>query len=195
MALILKLDSHGQPISWITWDMAITYYAKSLVLWEIGENKKTVYGGINHATGKRSVLSTAPIIAVRGTSKNSKKRFTMDVCPSNRDLFRRDNNTCAYCGYPYPHYELTRDHIIPRSKGGMNTWENLVTSCSDCNAKKADKTISECGMSLLFKPYVPTRAEHLILSNRSMLPEQKKFLLEFIPDESKIFQYKEKIYA
>ena len=67
-------------------------------------------------------------------------------------VFRRDNNECVYCGSKK---ELTIDHVIPRSKGGKNTWDNLVTCCQKCNLKKGNKTPDEARMPLRRKPYQP----------------------------------------
>ena len=67
-------------------------------------------------------------------------------------VFRRDNNECVYCGSKK---ELTIDHVIPRSKVGKNTWDNLVTCCQKCNLKKGNKTPDEARMPLRRKPYQP----------------------------------------
>lgn len=67
-------------------------------------------------------------------------------------VFKRDNNECVYCGNKK---ELTIDHVIPRSKGGKNTWDNLVTCCLKCNLKKGNKTPDEARMPLKRKPYQP----------------------------------------
>ena len=67
-------------------------------------------------------------------------------------VFRRDNNECVYCGSKKV---LTIDHVIPRSKGGKNTWDNLVTCCQKCNLKKGNKTPDEARMPLRRKPYQP----------------------------------------
>jgi len=67
-------------------------------------------------------------------------------------VFRRDNNECVYCGSKK---ELTIDHVIPRSKGRKNTWDNLVTCCQKCNLKKGNKTPDEARMPLRRKPYQP----------------------------------------
>lgn len=67
-------------------------------------------------------------------------------------VFKRDNNECVYCGNKK---ELTIDHVIPRSKGGKNTWDNLVTCCLKCNLKKGNKTPDEARMTLKRKPYQP----------------------------------------
>lgn len=71
---------------------------------------------------------------------------------TRRSIFTRDKHTCAYCNAKE---KLTIDHIIPSSRGGQDTWENMITSCESCNLKKGNKTPEEAGMKLLFKPYKP----------------------------------------
>jgi CRISPR/Cas system Type II protein with McrA/HNH and RuvC-like nuclease domain len=68
-------------------------------------------------------------------------------------VFKRDGHQCVYCG---SQKELTIDHVQPRSRGGRNTWTNLVTCCSKCNHKKGNKTPEEANMKLKKKPYEPT---------------------------------------
>jgi 5-methylcytosine-specific restriction endonuclease McrA len=75
---------------------------------------------------------------------------------SRRMLFRRDDNTCQYCGSVESTEELTIDHINPRSKGGTTTWENCVACCIQCNTKKANKTLVESGFKLKNKPVKPS---------------------------------------
>ncbi|MBI3244069.1 MAG: HNH endonuclease [Chloroflexi bacterium] len=72
---------------------------------------------------------------------------------SKREIFRRDNYTCQYCGRQPPH--LTIDHIIPRHRGGGHHWDNLVTACPACNRRKGGKTAGEAQMSLKHKPGEP----------------------------------------
>jgi CRISPR/Cas system Type II protein with McrA/HNH and RuvC-like nuclease domain len=67
-------------------------------------------------------------------------------------IFKRDDYQCGYCG---SQRDLTLDHILPRSRGGKNTWTNLVTCCSKCNLKKGNKTPDEANMKLKKKPYEP----------------------------------------
>jgi 5-methylcytosine-specific restriction endonuclease McrA len=71
------------------------------------------------------------------------------ICFSRAEIFRRDNFTCQYCGKKTKH--LTIDHIIPRSRGGSNTWDNVVTSCPSCNHRKGGKLLEDTNMKL-FKP-------------------------------------------
>lgn len=73
-------------------------------------------------------------------------------------IFLRDRNRCAYCGGHFRSKELTFDHVYPRSKGGPTSWENVVSACSPCNARKADKTLAEAGMRLRIEPVQPTCA-------------------------------------
>jgi len=68
-------------------------------------------------------------------------------------IYKRDGYECVYCGSKK---SLTLDHVIPKSKGGMNTWENLVTSCFKCNLKKSNRTPDEANMRMKHKPYAPT---------------------------------------
>ena len=74
------------------------------------------------------------------------------VVLSRRNVMRRDNFECQYCGKKSA---LTIDHVIPKSRGGKDTWENLTTACERCNVKKGNKTPKEAQMPLLTKPYRP----------------------------------------
>lgn len=71
---------------------------------------------------------------------------------SRKNILLRDRHICQYCAVKFSPGELTLDHVIPRSKGGKDTWENLVACCGPCNKKKADRSLEECGMTLLHKP-------------------------------------------
>jgi 5-methylcytosine-specific restriction endonuclease McrA len=72
---------------------------------------------------------------------------------SRREVFRRDNYTCQYCGKHT--IELTIDHVIPRHLGGRQTWTNVVAACSSCNHRKGGRTIAEASMTLLRIPREP----------------------------------------
>jgi len=72
---------------------------------------------------------------------------------TRRNILKRDGHKCAYCGRG--DLPLTIDHVIPKSKGGDDSWENLVAACLPCNNKKGDRTPDEAGMKLRTKPYAP----------------------------------------
>jgi len=71
---------------------------------------------------------------------------------SRKNLLLRDRNTCQYCGELLPSSELTLDHVVPRSRGGLSTWENLVACCHACNRQKGDRMPAEADMKLLREP-------------------------------------------
>ena len=74
---------------------------------------------------------------------------------SRFNVFARDNNTCQYCGEKFPRSELNLDHVIPRSRGGLSTWENVVCSCFTCNRVKGGQMPEETRMRLIRKPFRP----------------------------------------
>ena len=76
---------------------------------------------------------------------------------NRRNLFARDRNRCQYCGHFYPSSELSIDHVMPRSQGGPDTWENLVCSCVRCNARKGGRTPEQARMKLIRRPVKPKR--------------------------------------
>ena len=81
-----------------------------------------------------------------------------------------------YCGREFPEYGLTRDHVVPLSRGGRDVWSNVVSACRSCNTRKGGRIPEEAHMSLLAVPYVPNWAEFLALSNRRILADQMEFL-------------------
>lgn len=185
--LILTLDTHGVPHRWISWQHACYYYAKDQVAWSLGERAFTVYGGLNRVTGKRSCIAASSIIAIKGRAM-AMKAFSQVPPLNNRELFHRDRQVCAYCAGMFPIAKLTRDHVKPFSRGGRDTWMNVVTACRSCNEKKSDRTPERAGMELVYLPYVPNRAEYLILTNRRILADQMEFLAQHVPAQSRLHQ-------
>ena len=76
-------------------------------------------------------------------------RFTKE------NLFERDQYRCQYCGESFPEYRLNMDHVIPRAKGGLTSWENIVTACIPCNTRKANRLPHQANMDLIKKPSRP----------------------------------------
>ena len=83
---------------------------------------------------------------------------------SRRNIFLRDGFTCQYCARRPGTRELNLDHVMPRSRGGRSTWENLVTSCRDCNVRKGWATPEEAGMLLRSRPARPGWSTALIMA-------------------------------
>jgi 5-methylcytosine-specific restriction endonuclease McrA len=75
---------------------------------------------------------------------------------SRKNLFKRDRYTCQYCGLQPGPEELTVDHVVPRSRGGVSSWENCVLACVECNKRKADRTPLQAGMKMRKTPRKPS---------------------------------------
>ena len=183
--LILSLDMYGVPHRWVSWQQACFYYAKNLVAWSIGERTFTFRGGTSRLTGERSSITAHSIIAIRGKAMAA-RGFKQTPPLNNHELFRRDRHMCAYCGSELHYIRLTRDHIKPLSRGGCDTWMNVVTACRQCNGCKRNRSPEEAGMELLYAPYVPNKAEYLILSNRRIFSDQMEFLKQHVSAQSRL---------
>lgn len=185
LPLILALNSGGEAMGWINYERCAFYYAKEKVLWSLGQYEVVLRGGTNAKTGKQSILTMDTIVAIdNGTSPTKFRK--LDPLLSNKTLFERDKNICAYCGTDCKRVDLTRDHVTPTSKGGKDTWENVVAACYGCNQYKGDKTPEQANMPLLYIPYTPTYNEHLILQNRRILADQMEFLMKGVSKHSRL---------
>jgi 5-methylcytosine-specific restriction endonuclease McrA len=100
-----------------------------------------------------------------------------DMVLTRKAIFERDNNTCQYCGRKSRREKLTIDHVIPRSRGGGDTWDNLVLACLECNARKRNKGPEEVGMKLQRRPAKPRWLPHMGLSISVLKkPEWRRFV-------------------
>lgn len=77
---------------------------------------------------------------------------------NRRNVFARDGNQCQYCGKAFPMSELSLDHVVPRSRGGISSWENIVCACVACNVRKGGRTPHEAQMQLIRQPVKPRRS-------------------------------------
>ena len=187
---VLALDVAGTPGRWIPaiGDNSSAYYcAKGLIAWEMSPVTVTLRGGTNAKTGLQSTMTISTIIAIRGSLNAKQSHYANHTPPlSNKALFRRDKNVCAYCGNVFHTKDLTRDHVTPKAQNGRNIWTNCVTACAGCNKYKDDRTPEQAHMKLLYVPYAPNRAEWLILENRKILTDQMDFLMKQVPKHSRL---------
>ncbi|NHO19360.1 hypothetical protein GOB90_10310, partial [Acetobacter oeni] len=106
----------------------------------------------------------------QSSAKNQSNRFLIqalrEYVPTARrpaftrfNVFLRDNFSCQYCNDHLPTHELTFDHVIPRSKGGKTSWDNVITACGSCNLLKADHLPQEIRMFPRRRPAQPTTWE------------------------------------
>lgn len=120
----------------------------------------------------RSVNSTFPFPSVIKISRYVNMPY-MGVVLTRQNIFRRDGHKCQYCG---THKDLTLDHLIPRSKGGKSTWNNLLTACRRCNARKGDYHIEQIDMKPKTMPHKPSYVMFLMDSSGQLREEWKPYL-------------------
>ena len=148
---VLVLNANFEPINVCTTRRAIGLILKdkaSLVLNGRGEIKT-----VNFSYPRPSIIRLSRQI----------KRPRPRVHLTKREILRRDNYTCQYCGKQTPY--LTIDHIIPRRLGGRHTWENLVAACPTCNHRKGGRTLEQVHMRLLHPPNEPPSSAMYRFSN------------------------------
>ena len=134
-------------------DLPISPYKTVLVL-------NSSYEPINFTSWKRAVVlllkEKAQVLSGRVIRLLNYVRLPlakiMNISPSRSMIYKRDSYTCQYCGAKS---KLTIDHVIPRCKGGGDTWENLVVACSSCNTKKGSMLLEQTNMKLVRKPRAP----------------------------------------
>ncbi|MBN9422810.1 MAG: hypothetical protein BGO63_02245 [Candidatus Accumulibacter sp. 66-26] len=182
--LILAVDITGAPHGWISWQSAVGHQAAGRVDRSMGEFFFTFRGGHSRLTGLRSELTVSSILALRGRNPHGWEPQAPALC--NALLFQRDHYLCCYCGARKPAHALTRDHVRPLSRGGRDSWKNVVTACRACNQRKGAAPLESTGMAMLYVPYVPSIYEGLILRNRRILADQMEFLKNLLPDHSRL---------
>ena len=132
----------------------LSYYPLSLWSWQ--DAIKAVFLDRVNIVSHYDRIVRSPSFEIQLPSVVSLKTY---IKPSRQpaftrfNVFLRDRFTCQYCG---AREELTFDHVLPRSRGGTTTWENVVAACSPCNLRKADRMPSDAGMWPAVAPYQPT---------------------------------------
>ena len=181
---VLQLDSSGRPQAWISAKEAAVIYASDGVSWTLGDTFHVLRGGTQRRTGLQSRIELHPIIAVRGSVPS--RAWRQMPALSNPKIFARDRQVCAYCGHRFQLDDLTREHITPTSRGGLDSWMNCITACRACNGHKGNRMPEEANMSLLYLPYMPNLHEDMILRGRRILADQMEFLLASVPRHSRL---------
>ncbi len=179
--MILKTDPGGRPIRWVDVRAAAAYMLRDEITWASAATAVVLHGGISARTGCRSRLDIPSIVAI----SSARAAFYDESVPrlTNEALFLRDRHLCCYCGDIFDDCTalLTRDHVMPVSRGGSDAWDNVVTSCRACNQKKDNRLVEETSLEMLYIPYTPSRAEAMILENRRILADQMDYLMAQVP--------------
>ena len=134
----------------------------------------SLMGLVLHLRGKAVILETLPGRVARSPRlvfplpasvvlRKHRRVRSRVASLTNEHLFLRDGHRCAYCGRHRRDLgvreRLTRDHLLPRSKGGADEWLNVVTACSSCNHRKDDRLLKDVGRSTRVAPWVPSRGD------------------------------------
>ena len=133
-----------------------------LTLWQWQESVKAVFLDRVNIVAEYEREVRSPSWRMRLPSVISLKRYvtaTRRPAFTRFNVFLRDTFTCQYCGDGFDTRDLTFDHMVPRSRGGITTWENVVTACATCNLRKGNRTAHEAGMLPAHWPRVPTAYE------------------------------------
>lgn len=139
----------------------LSYYPLSLWPWQeaikaVCLERVTILAEYDEVVRSQRAEIRIPSVVVLKEFVRPKKR----VAFTRFNLFLRDEFRCQYCG---SRGELTFDHVVPRSKGGITSWENVVAACAPCNLKKANKSLKASGMQLHKPPRAPSPAEMLAI--------------------------------
>lgn len=138
MGKVLVLNASYEPLNITSWRRAVVLLIKDKAE-QLEHNGKYVYADF-------------PLPSVIRLRQYVRVPYT-EIALTRKNLLNRDGHRCQYCGYGGD--DLTLDHVIPRSRGGQDTWENMVVACVRCNVKKGNRTPKEANMLLLTKPHKP----------------------------------------
>lgn len=162
MSNTLLLSQGYLPIATISWQRAITLLFQDKV--EVIEE----YDGKDlHSTSIHFKMPA--VVRLINKIRRSKKQH---IKFSRANIYTRDGWKCQYCGKKGKSSDLNLDHVTPRSKGGKTCWENIVTSCIECNNKKKDKSPTQAGMKLRKRPYTPTWLPMFSIQFKGSIPDQ-----------------------
>ena len=154
MCQVLLINKDNKPIKYIDWHRAVVLLIKGKAE-EIQENIEKL----------ESYIKLGYYYIPKCIKLTEQKAIPKQELPfSRRNIFKRDDYTCQYCGKHLEGEELTIDHVYPKSRFGPDIWENLVTCCKECNQKKANKTPKEAHMKLIKRPERPTFGDDLGLT-------------------------------
>ena len=139
-APVLVLNATFEPIN-------VTAVRRALVLMlkGVAQAEETNNHEVHSTRNKIQVPSVIRLLSYRHIPQQSRAL-------SRKNILLRDRNTCQFCARAFPTSELTLDHVLPRSRGGRSTWENLVACCYACNNRKGDRTPEEAGLKLQRRP-------------------------------------------
>ena len=144
MGDVLVLNATYEPLSVVSVKRAVILLLKEKA--ELIERAKAMLRAENFSIPQPLVIRLVYYVKIP-------RRVSLPV--TRRGVLTRDQYTCQYCGLIPPRKLLTVDHILPRSRGGRTTWENVITACQKCNGRKGNRTPMEANMPLRSEPKRP----------------------------------------
>ena len=142
---VLLLNQSYEPLQGIPLKKAMKHLCKN--------KAEVVHYDENYIYSGKNSWKIPTVIRLTSSVYNKVHRFEPRY--SKKGIHARDNYTCGYCEKRFKESDLTVDHIVPRSKGGISSWTNCITACRKCNSYKADFSIEETKMYLRIKPFIP----------------------------------------
>jgi 5-methylcytosine-specific restriction endonuclease McrA len=164
-ATTLVIDKTGYPVDIVTWRDALGLIRRPDCAHVLDEDSDRVLNTVDMGIPMPLVVQLRNYIAVKARTR---------VPFSRKNILLRDDLRCQFCAMILSTKECTLDHILPRSRGGKSTWENLVVACRGCNKRKDNKTPKEAGMRLLKAPVEPSPHDpryNFRLSLKNVKPE------------------------
>ncbi|NJR70730.1 MAG: HNH endonuclease [Synechococcales cyanobacterium CRU_2_2] len=163
MSKVLVLNASYEPLNITGWKRAVVLMLKEKAE-QVEHNGKLVRAGVPLPT----------VVRLRSYVQVPYKEIPL----TRRNVLHRDSHTCQYCGYTGD--ELTLDHVIPRSRGGSDKWDNMITACVRCNVKKGNRTPREADMPLRSTPRRPYSSLHFEVArhvNSGKNEEWRKYVI------------------
>lgn len=161
MAHALVLNATYEPLS-------VVPIRRAIVL-VVGDKAETVHAGDGAFHSENTTVPVPTVIRLR---RYVRVPYRRRVALTRRAVFARDAALCQYCGSAAENL----DHVLPRSRGGEHTWENVVAACRTCNARKGDRTPGEADMRLLTPPRAPREAGWLLIGAGAPHPSWSAYL-------------------
>lgn len=174
---VLTLSPSYEPIGAISWERAVSLlFSDKIYVLERYSNIRV---------SSPSTTLDLPSVVV---FKHGHRKLKRSIRFSRNNVWLRDEGRCQYCLTDIGISDFTIDHVVPKTRGGKSTWENVVVSCYSCNQEKGEKPLQECRLKLHKQPckpsYLPfTTDVQSMYSDASKVPDEWKFYLGVLDDD------------
>lgn len=173
MSAVLVLNATYEPISVVSLRRAIVLLLK---------DKAEILEAAERRIRAANVSIPAPVVIRLVYYVRVPRQLSIPL--TRRALLLRDNYTCQYCGDKPPKSELTVDHVLPKVRGGVTVWENVVCACKACNLRKGARTPEEAHMLLRSRPERPRYLAIVIMAHTPAHQSWSKYIPAPLPNEA-----------